>query len=281
MQRDQLLRVSCALALTLLGSAPIVHADKSGSFYASAGSDYSSGKYGQPTSTTIWDVPFTAGYSGQAWSFRVTVPWIRVSGPPNVIPGIGVIKNNNPLGRGLGRLLGGGGVTTPSTTTSGTASGLGDVIAQATYHLVNDTQSQFALDVTGRVKFGTADVNKGLGTGQNDYGAEVDAYKGFGNAWTAFGGVGYTNLGSSTYIQLRNVWLANAGVNYKMDEADSAGLYVFYQQRPSTSGYSRREATLYYNHKVDTAWSLQGYVLGGFSYGSPDYGIGASAKYAF
>ena len=280
MQRDRLLRLACALALTAL-TVPVVHADGSGSFYASTGFDYSSGTYGQPTSTTIWDVPFTAGYSGQAWSFRVTVPWIRVSGPPNVIPGIGVIKNNNPLGRGLGRLLGTGGTTTPGTTTSGTASGLGDVTAQATYHLVNDSASQFGLDLTGRVKFGTADVNKGLGTGRNDYGAEVDAYKGFGDAWTAFGGVGYTDLGSSTYIQLRNVWLANAGVNYKMDEADSAGLYVFYQQRPSTYGYSRREATLYYNHKVDTAWSLQGYVLGGFSNGSPDYGIGASAKYAF
>ena len=275
MQRDRLLRLSCALTLTAL-AVPLAHAADSGTFYASSGFDYSSGTYGQPTSTTIWDVPFTAGYSGQAWSFRVTVPWIRVSGPPNVIPGIGVIKNNNPLGRGLGRLLGTGG-----TTTSGIASGLGDVTAQATYHLVHDTASQFGLDLTGRVKFGTADVNKGLGTGQNDYGAEVDAYKGFGDAWTAFGGVGYTDLGSSTYIQLRNVWLANAGVNYKMDADDSAGLYVFYQQRPSTAGYSRREATLYYNHKVDTAWSLQGYVLSGFSNGSPDYGIGASAKYAF
>ena len=279
MQRDRLLHLSCALALLALG-IPAAQADGSGSFYASTGFDYSSGKYGQPTSTTIWDVPFTAGYSGQDWSFRVTVPWIRVSGPPNVIPGIGVVQNHNPLGRGLGRLLGTGG-TTPGATTSGTASGLGDVTAQATYHLVNDTASQFMLDVSGRVNFGTASANEGLGTGQNDYGAEVDVYKGLGSAWTAFGGVGYTDLGSSAYIQLRNVWSANAGVNYTMDQDDSAGLYFFYQQRPAASGYSRQEATLYYNHRVDTAWTLQGYMLSGFSNGSPDYGFGASAKYAF
>lgn len=279
MQRDQLLRLSCALALLAL-CIPAAQADGGGSFYASTGFDYSSGKYGQPISTTIWDVPFTAGYSGQDWSFRVTVPWIRVSGPPNVIPGIGVVQNHNPLGRGLGRLLGVGG-TTPGATTSGTASGLGDVMAQATYHVVNDTASQFVLDVSGRVNFGTASANKGLGTGQNDYGAEVDAYKGLGSAWTAFGGVGYTDLGSSAYIQLRNVWSANVGVNYAMDQDDSAGLYFFYQQRPAASGYSRQEATLYYNHKVNTAWTLQGYVLGGFSSGSPGYGLGASAKYAF
>ncbi len=279
MQRDQLLRLSCALALLAL-CIPAAQADGNGSFYASTGFDYSSGKYGQSINTTIWDVPFTAGYSGQDWSFRVTVPWIRVSGPPNVIPGIGVVQNHNPLGRGLGRLLGVGG-TTPGATTSGTASGLGDVMAQATYHVVNDTASQFVLDVSGRVNFGTASANEGLGTGQNDYGAEVDAYKGLGSAWTAFGGVGYTDLGSSAYIQLRNVWSANVGVNYAMDQDDSAGLYFFYQQRPSASGYSRQEATLYYNHKVNTAWTLQGYVLGGLSSGSPGYGLGASAKYAF
>ena len=77
MQRDRLLRLSCALVLLALG-IPAAQADGNGSFYASTGFDYSSGKYGQPTSTTIWDVPFTAGYSGQDWSFRVTVPWIRV-----------------------------------------------------------------------------------------------------------------------------------------------------------------------------------------------------------
>ncbi len=280
MKREDILR-SAVVVTAIFMALPVARAGDSGTYYATVGGDYSSGKYGQATRTTIWDVPFSAGYSGSLWSFRVTVPYLHVSGPSNVIPGIGVVRNNNPIGRGLNRLLGVGGVTPPSTVTSGTASGLGDVVAQATLHAVKDTSSQFELDVTGRVEFGTASANKGLGTGQNDYGAEVDAYKGLGASWTAFGGVGYTNLGSSRYIQLRNVWSANVGVNYAMDNADSAGLYLFYQQRPSVYGYSRQEATLYYNHKVDRSWALQGYMLGGFANGSPDYGFGASAKYTF
>ena len=278
MNRDGVLWSFVLAAVVFMALQP-AHAGDGGSFYASLGGNYTSGKYGQATSTTIWDVPFSAGYSGNRWSFRVTVPYLYVSGPANVIPGIGAIRNNNPIGRGLGHLLGGG--TTGSTTTSGTASGLGDVTAQATLHALKSRSEQFELDVTGKVEFGTASASKGLGTGQNNYVGEVNVYKGLGSSWTAFGGVGYSVLGSSTYIQLKNVWSANVGVNYAMDRADSAGIFLYYQQRPSVYGYSRQEATFYYNHKVDRSWSLQGYMLGGFANGSPDFGLGASAKYAF
>ncbi|MHB1992920.1 transporter [Metallibacterium scheffleri] len=281
---DALRAVASGIALALAAIPAAWAAGNTNSFYATLGADYSSGTYGQSSSTTIWDVPLSAGYDSRLWSFRVTLPYLHVSGPPNVIPGIGAIRNNNPIGRGLGRLLHGTGVTPPAqtvTSTSGTASGIGDVVAQATFHAIRDNASQFELDVTGRIEFGTASANKGLGTGQNNYGAEVNAYKGFGSVWTLFGGLGYTSLGSSTYIQLRNVWSANAGVNYAMDASDSAGFFLFFQQRPSIYGYSRQEATFYYNHKINRTWALQGYFLGGFANGSPDYGLGASARYTF
>lgn len=98
----------------------------------SVGADYGSGKYELAASTTIWDVPLSAGYKGDAWSFSVTLPYLRVSGPDNVIPGIGVVGNANPSGRGRGGSV----VTTPTTALSGTASGVGDVVTQARFHAV-------------------------------------------------------------------------------------------------------------------------------------------------
>lgn len=268
-----------AIAASLLASAaPLAQAADQGAPYVSAGVDYSSGKYGLGTTTTIWDVPLSIGYRGSAWSFSVTLPYLHVSGPGNVIPGIGLVANTNPQGRGRGGSVTGG---TPSTFLSGTASGMGDVVAQATFHAIQNKDAGFALDVTGRVKFGTANADNGLGTGKNDYGAAVDVYKTLGSAWMAFGGVGYTRLGSSTYIQLNNVWSGNAGMSYALDSGDSAGLYLFYQQRPADTGYTRREATLFYNHKISDAWILRGYVLGGFADGSPDYGAGVSARVSF
>jgi len=107
---DALRAVASGIALALAAIPAAWAAGNTNSFYATLGADYSSGTYGQSSSTTIWDVPLSAGYDSRLWSFRVTLPYLHVSGPPNVIPGIGAIRNNNPIGRGLGRLLHGTGV---------------------------------------------------------------------------------------------------------------------------------------------------------------------------
>ena len=273
--------ISSILVAGLFTGTPLLaSAADQGAPYLGLGADYSGGKYGLDTTTTIWEVPLSVGYKSNAWSVSVTLPYLHVSGPGDVIPGIGVVRNTNPRGRGYG---GNGGpiVVTPATYASGTASGMGDAVVQATFHAIENKDAGFALDLSGRIKFGTADANKGLGTGENDYGAAVDLYKTLGASWMAFGGVAYTQLGSSTYIQLNDVWSANAGLSYSFDKGDSAGLYLFYQERPAATSYQRREATIFFRHRINDAWSLRGYVLGGFSDGSPDYGAGLSAQVSF
>ena len=273
--------ISPALIACLLASTtPLAYAAEQGSPYLSVGTNYDSGKYGLDSTTTIWDIPLTVGYRGSRWSFSATLPYLHVSGPGNVIPGIGVVQNTNPNGRGRGSGSGGM-IITPTTYVSGTASGMGDAVARATFHAIVNKDAGFALDFTGRIKFGTADADKGLGTGENDYTAAVDVYKTMGPSWMAFGGIAYTQLGSSAYIRLNNVWSANVGVSYSFDKGDSAGLYVFYEQRPADTAFQRREATLYFRHKISDAWSLRGYVLGGFADGSPDYGAGVGAQVTF
>lgn len=274
-----------ALALGAWG-APALAADAGHSTLA-AGFDYSSGSYGTPSTTDIWDVPLSLGYMADRWSVKVTVPWVNISGANNVIPGIGRVENGNPQGRGQGRGIGngniiGGGTTVvvPVTETTGSASGLGDVVAQATYGVVRDDAARFGLDLTGKVKFGTASTSKGLGTGQNDYGLNLDAYKGFG-AWTVFGGAGWMKYGSSQYIVLNNGWNANFGAGYKLSSTDDLGGYFYYRQKIADAGYAVRELTGYWNHRFSDAWRLQAYVLAGFSDGSPDWGAGASLRYAF
>lgn len=278
------MKLSKAIHLALfaglvIGSVPCARAADDGAAYVGLGADYSSGKYGLDSSTTIWDVPLTVGYKGSAWTVSLTVPYLHVSGPGNVIPGIGVVSNTNPQGRGRGG-SGGTVIVTPTTYLSGSASGVGDVVAQATFHAVQNKDAGFGLDLTGRIKFGTASANKGLGTGQNDYTGAIDLYKTLGSAWTAFGGVAYTSFGSSSYIRLNDAWSANAGFDYAYGQGDSAGLYLFYQERIADTGFSRREASLYFNHKVSERWSLRGYLMGGFADGSPDYGVGMSARFS-
>lgn len=280
--------LALVVSLSLLGlSTGAALAQDAGHFTASAGFDYSSGKYGTPFETDIWDVPFSIGYQQNRWSLKLTVPYINISGADDVIPGIGRVNNGNPNGRGRGRGRGrgqgsGGGTVTPPVTqeTSGSASGLGDVVAQASYGLIRDDAAQFGLDLTGKVKFGTASENKGLGTGQNDYGLSLGAYKGFG-AWTLFADAGFTKYGSSTYIPLHNGWNGDVGAGYRLDVANTVGAYYFYRQKISDVGYQESEATAYWDHKFGDSLRLQTYALAGFTNGSPDWGLGANMRYSF
>lgn len=266
--------------LLLIGVSVAHAADR---FSIGTGANYSSGKYGTRTTTDIWSVPFTAAYQTDRWTFKLIVPYVSIHGSGNVIPGTGPVKNGNPLGRGLGNLLGGGSSSNPGSTTttrSGSASGVGDIVASAGYMVVSSADRSFGIDLTGKVKFGTADANKGLGTGQNDYGLSLDTYKVLGQ-WTPFGGVGWMNYGSSPYIVLKNGMNANAGVNYRVESSDNVGVYYYYRQRIAVGGATQSEFTAYWNHKFSDSFRLQSYSLGGMTNGSPDWGVGASIKYLF
>lgn len=263
----------------LLIGAPVAHAatTDNGRFSLSAGADYSSGKYGTDTTTDIWSVPVAAAYQTDRWTFKLTVPYINISGAGNVIPGVGKVNNGNPKGRGRGN---GGTTPAPDTTANGSASGLGDITASAGYELFGSADRTFGLDLTGKVKFATADENKGLGTGKNDYGLSLDTYKVSG-AWTAFGGVGWMKYGSSQYIQLKNGFNANIGADYKLDSSNNIGAYYYYRERIADTGAAQSEIAGYWNHKFNDSLRVQAYALAGFADGSPDYGAGASLKYTF
>jgi hypothetical protein len=56
---------------------------------------------------------------------------------------------------------------------------MGDLVAAFGYTVLNSVASGTIIDVVGKVKFGTADEDKGLGTGEDDYSVQIDGYKAF------------------------------------------------------------------------------------------------------
>src|SRR6266436_7323305 len=91
--------VAALLAATGLASAQQqpVPADmasvQSDGFSLTTGVDYSTGKYGGTASTDILYVPLTAAYEMDKWLFKLTVPYIMVTGPGDVVRDIGIVKN--------------------------------------------------------------------------------------------------------------------------------------------------------------------------------------------
>src|SRR3954469_16534036 len=177
------------------------------------GLDYTTGNYGSSQSTDILYVPFIAKYESGPWVLKATVPWIRITGPGNVV------------GAGADRV-----VLSEGNAPRRTASGLGDIVLSGSYTLLGDmglladrSSAPIGLDIGGKVKLGTADEAQGLGTGKNDYSLQADAYKTFG-AWTAFGSLGYRWYGDPAGVDLKDVFYGSVGATYRFTRDSSGGL---------------------------------------------------------
>src|SRR5215467_11554119 len=91
------MRTKLARAVVLLGTAygaggALAAAAQEGSLSVGTGFDYSSGNYGTSETTDIVSVPVFGKYEYGRWLFRLTVPYIRISGPGNVLPGVGRVR---------------------------------------------------------------------------------------------------------------------------------------------------------------------------------------------
>lgn len=225
-----------------------------------AGLHHSSGDYGTGTTTRITTLAATGRYESGPWVYKATVPWLKVSGESSVIPGFGRVRGGAPR------------------TTS--ESGLGDIVLSATYAAYYDKASTLGLDLTGKLKLATADEAKGLGTGEHDLAFLVDLYRTFDRI-TGFGGIGYHILGDSPALPLENVWSANLGASYKLDERDSVGAMFEGRQRVVPGASPQRELVGFFVRKLDRAWKAQAYALIGLADGCPDWGAGLSLARPF
>ena len=262
MKRSAILLATCL-------AAGAVHAQDGLSL--GIGADYSSGDYGTDTTTTIFSVPVTAKYTSGAWTWKASLPWMRVDGDPNVVPGLGSLLNSNPNGRGRGGLL------EPDQAESGKATGIGDLRLSGTYSV--DTGGPLGVDLTANAKIATADEDKGLGTGANDYGVAIDLYRDF-DGTLLFGGMGYTLLGDSDYINVDSVINTNVGAAWKIGTATWGAMYDF-RQAATEEADDRSEVTGFVAFPAGDASKMQLYAVKGLTDGSPDWGVGVSLTSAF
>lgn len=228
---------------------------------STTGVDYSTGKYGASESTRITYIPFTGSFDVSSdWTLKLTVPYISVTGPGNVVRDIGPV----------------GGAPAGTVTNSG----LGDVIAGATWHLADDVATGLSYSVTGKLKLGTASRSKDLGTGENDVMLQFDASRAYG-AWVPFATAGYRILGDPPGTSLRNGFFGSAGASYRVDTATTLGAALDVRQRTTPGTDNAAELSAFLTHRLDSQWRLQGYVVAGLTDASPDFGVGGMVLYSF
>jgi hypothetical protein len=266
------------LAITALSLAQAaLGADADGEFSLGSGVNFTNGTYGGSTSTRIVTIPFTARYEHDAWTLRATLPYLRITGPGNVIPGIGPVATVAAVGNSVGLPLLGG--SSGSQTNSRTVSGLGDASVAATYTFYSADKTA-GVGLTGRLKFATGDETQSLGTGSTDEGLQLEAFRRFERN-SLFGVVGYTFFGHSPIAQFHNVVNFGLGASHRTDTDDVFGITFDARQAGSPAPAALRELSGFWTHPIDRSWRMQVYALKGFASGSPDWGAGLNAAYAF
>ena len=225
----------------------------------SLGAEYTSGDYGTSSKTNIWYFPVTLRYETDVDIVSVTVSYLSVEGTGSVVPSGGMSGMRRPTTR----------------TDVRTETGFGDVVLTGSHKIAGTTTSR--VDLTGKIKLGTADEKDNLGTGENDYAVQLDLEK-TDSVNSVFGSVGYKILGDPPGTDYWNVFYGSIGLSHRLDAARTAGL-MFDAQQAVLSGASREsELSLFLSSKIDKKAKLTGYVVKGFTHGSPDWGLGVTLK---
>lgn len=232
-----------------------------GTLSLTTGIDYSSGDYGSTVQTSILSIPFSVKYESETLTWKASVPWVRATAPAGSI-----IGPDGPIDSGAGLRA--------------TESGLGDLVTSLTWAAYENRKSGMAIDLTGKIKWGTASTGKGLGTGENDFSVEIDAYKSIGKvAW--FANLGYRVYGDPSGIDLKNVAYGGLGVSGKLTQTVSIGTSWDYRPKITSTGDPSNELTVFSSHRINQKNKVQVYAVTGFSEGSPDWGGGLTLTHEY
>jgi hypothetical protein len=266
------LRVRTALlgiVLAIVGVTPALAQDEP-RVSISTSINYSVGDYGTGKDTTLLYMPFTLGVRpfDRFW-LNVTVPFISQTTQNVVLTGGGVAvrsKGNGKLAR-------------PATST--TESGLGDVLAKASVVLVEE--KDFVPEITPyvKIKFPTADKDRGLGTGEYDETIGLDLSKRLVGSLFGYLGLAYTFIGEPPGTDLHNSFGWSVGAAYAVTTPFSVFAFVDGATAISPGEDDPLEVRVGAEYKVTKALKFTGAVTRGLSNGSPDWGIAGGLALRF
>jgi hypothetical protein len=232
-------------------------------FSVGAGAEYTTGDYGGDESVDEFYLPVTATLDFARVALRLTVPFLSVRAPE------------------LTAITGPDGQPVIGEGPTETESGLGDVLASVTvFDVLSAGGGDVALDLTGKVKFGTADEEKGLGTGEQDYSLQADLFRFFDKV-TLMGTVGYSFRGDPEGYDLDNTVFASVGASYLVTDRSRVGAFFDFRDASVPDTDSIQELSAWVSTRVGERGHVQFYALAGFGDSSPDWGAGLSFSAGF
>ena len=207
----------------------------------------SSGDYGEDADTDILYFPVSYSVKKGKWIAQFAVPHLQVQGAGNVLVDIG----------GVTRAVAGN-----KQESNG---GVGDSTLALIYQMDQLSDTGPFIDFRLDVKIPTADRKKGLGTGEADYGIQVDISQSYGGS-VLFGSLGYTFRGKTDlYAGLEDSAYVQLGVAKPFATQWNVGVFYDFRESASTFSSEIRELVPYFSYQISESWVFTGLAAFGFT----------------
>ena len=254
----------------LVGVMPAMAADDDFRLMFSSSVNYSIGDYGTNKDTTIVYVPFTFGVRpiDTLW-INVTVPWIYQNSQNVVVTGGGVATRKKATGK----------FAQPATAT--TESGLGDVLLKVSYVLLDEKPFLPEIAPYVKIKFPTADKDRGLGTGEFDETVGVDLSKQLIGPLFGYVTVAYTFVGSPPGADFHNSFGWSVGAAYTLIPSLSFFAFLDGSTAIAPGQADPLELRVGAEYRLIKALKFTGAVTRGLSDGAADWGLSGTLTLRF
>ena len=258
------------LVLIVVGVTPAKAAEDDPRWSLSTSVNYSVGDYGTNKDTTIVYVPFTLGVRpiDRLW-LSLTLPYIYQSSQNAVLTAGGVAARKRASGK----------FAAPQHSTS--ESGFGDVLLKASYVLLEERDFIPEIAPYVKIKFPTADSDRGLGTGEFDETLGVDLSKRLIDRLYGYVTLSYTFVGDPPGTDFRNSFGWSVGAAYSVTQPLAVFAFLEGSTAISPGQSDPVEVRVGAEYKLTKALKLTGSVTRGLTDGAADWGLSAGLSLRF
>jgi hypothetical protein len=232
-------KIQTLFVLILMWIMPVTAWPAEGLGYLDMTGGYKTGSFGTPTKYELFYLSPALGYVTPSYDVSITIPYL--------------FTTNTTAGHSI------------------TEKGIGDIYLHGGYLFLPETYNGYSLYGAVSVKLPTADKNKGLGTGETDYGGFLGAGKRIGqNRFTL--STGYIFVGSPAGVSFNNVYVYDIGYARIFARTE---LMVWYEGREAmvSGAKNPQEINVGFFHILNKDYSIKGSTFVGLNNGGPDFGL--------
>jgi len=223
---------------------------------------YSEGDFGTDYTTKAYYIPVVATYKTGQFSTSMTVPYIKLDSEGSVTwTDGGFVPINPSKPSAVGSVPTGTKGSDPftsadenTTLTPTQTDGLGDILLNIGYTFL--PANKVLLKTSAIMKIATGDADKGLGTGEHDYSAQVDLFTSYEKVY--FGAsIGCTLTGDGNLYKYNDVLYSSLATGYTIDKGFHTGVSYYYRQALFDSVDDTHSVSPYLSYKVLSTMKIE------------------------